>query len=119
METMTDFWPLGQPAIHNRDAEWATAYNVIAADDDLGLDVAVTAHFAEMLASLWWAANGDDRYHFITFGPWTVTAETECDWVGMGVDAPIVEILYEGIRLGVTDEGPKHVATVAIDNVGD
>ncbi len=109
METMTDFWPLGQAAIHNRDAEWATAYNVIAAAPDVGLDEAVTAHFAEMLASLWWAASGDGDYHSITFGSWTVTSETECDWVAMGVDAPIVEILY----------GDLHVATVAIDNVGD
>jgi hypothetical protein len=114
MKTMTDFSPLGPVTTHNRDADWATAHNVIAADDDLGLDVAITAHFAEMLASLWWAANGDDFHEAITFGPWTVTSDSECDWLAMGVDAPVVEVLYDGHG----DEEPKHVATVAIDNIG-
>ena len=72
-------WPLGPVATHNRDGEWATAYNVVAANPALGLDVALTAHFAEMLGSLWWIANGDGAHPTITAGPWTVTSDTECD----------------------------------------
>jgi len=111
MKTFTD-WPLGPAATHNRDAEWATAHNVTAANPDLGLDVALTAHFAEMLASLWWVANGDDDYVTITAGPWTVTSDSECDWLAMGVDAPVVEVLYH--------DGHEvlHVATVVLDDIG-
>ena len=115
MDTLTN-WPLGQPAVCDDDA-WGTAYNVIAAEPLCGINVALTATFSVALASLWWQANGvafADTETF-TFGPWTVTSDTEVDWAGCGIDDLVLEVLYDG---GTFGEEPNHVATVVLDGIG-
>ena len=115
-------WPLGTKAVCNDDA-WGTAYNVIAAEPLCGIDIAMTATFSVMLASLWWQANGvafADTETF-TFGPWTVRAST-VDWeAALGIDDCVLEVLYDGGTFDgepTNSEEPTHVATVVLDGIG-
>ena len=97
---------------------WGTAYSVVAARPSLGIDVPMTAYFAEALASLLWQAHGEDDRgtDTMTFGPWIVTTETEVDWVATNGGDPevcVFEVLYHGHDM---DE-PLHVATVDMDGL--
>jgi len=96
---------------------WGTAHSVVAADESLGIDVPITAYFAEALASLLWQAHGAGDYgDTMTFGPWIVTDDTEIDWVTANGGDPeicVFEVLYHGHGM---DE-PLHVATVDMDGL--